>query len=382
VSASVSGLTPSSVYHFRIVAKNAGGGAEGSDETFKTLAPAPPSVLTGEGTTIAQTSATLNASVNPNGTNTECVLEYGTSIKYETSVPCTPAAGSESIQVAESAPVSGLAANTTYHFRVVGNYGASQQQLGADKTFKTLPNPPTVVTGEASAITQTSATLGASVNPNGGEVSECRFEFGNSTAYGSSAPCSAPPGSGEAPVALSASLSGLSASTTYHFRITATNAGGTSKGADKAFTTPANPGHGPGQGGSGSPGEGAGNGPAVTLISRSLLATRSGVLIVKVLCPATATSCVGKLTLRTLTAVATGATGGSSKRSKKVLTLTHGPFSLTGGQRKALKLKLTKAALELLSAASKVRGKATILAHDAAGASATTLATVTIRIKH
>jgi subtilase family serine protease len=53
-----------------------------------------------------------------------------------------------------------------------------------------LPNPPIVTTKAASSITQASATLNASVNPNSGEVSECEFEYGTSISYGSTAPCS------------------------------------------------------------------------------------------------------------------------------------------------------------------------------------------------
>ena len=68
-------------------------------------------------------------------------------------------------------------------------------------------------------------------------MSECKFEYGTTTAYGSSVPCSPAPGSGDSPVAVSASVTGLAANTTYHFRIVATNAGGTSKGADETFKT-------------------------------------------------------------------------------------------------------------------------------------------------
>ncbi len=103
--------------------------------------------------------------------------------------------------------------------------------------FKPLPNPPTVVTGAASAISQTSATLGATVNPNGGEVSECKFQYGTTEAYGSSVSCSPPPGSEESPVAVSGSLAMLAANTTYHFRIMATNEGGSSYGSDETFKT-------------------------------------------------------------------------------------------------------------------------------------------------
>src|SRR5204862_1901067 len=102
---------------------------------------------------------------------------------------------------------------------------------GSDQSFKTQASPPlapTVATGAASSVTQTSATLNATVNPNGSEVVECEFEYGPTTSYGSTAPCSPAPGSGTSAVAVSAALSGLSTATTYHFRIVAGNEGGTS----------------------------------------------------------------------------------------------------------------------------------------------------------
>ena len=45
-------------------------------------------------------------------------------------------------------------------------------------------------------IDQTSATLNATVNPNGGTVTDCHFDYGTSESYGSSAPCASLPGSG------------------------------------------------------------------------------------------------------------------------------------------------------------------------------------------
>jgi hypothetical protein len=75
------------------------------------------------------------------------------------------------------------------------------------------------------------------VNPNGGEVSECSFEYGASVFYEASAPCSSAPGSGTSPVEVIAVVEGLTASTTYHFRIVASNAGGASSGSDASFTT-------------------------------------------------------------------------------------------------------------------------------------------------
>jgi hypothetical protein len=87
--------------------------------------------------------------------------------------------------------------------------------------------------------TQTTATLNARVNPDGKTVTECKFEYGTTTGYGSSAPCATLPGSGSSPVAVSASIAaGLAENTEYHFRITATNAAGTAQGADVTFKTP------------------------------------------------------------------------------------------------------------------------------------------------
>jgi hypothetical protein len=106
--------------------------------------------------------------------------------------------------------------------------------VGAAWVFETRP---TVTTGSATEVTPTTATLNATVNPSGREVSECVFEYGTTEAYGSFAKCSSLPGSGSSPVAVSASPNGLSAETTYHFRISATNEDGTSKGSDETFTT-------------------------------------------------------------------------------------------------------------------------------------------------
>jgi subtilase family serine protease len=95
---------------------------------------------------------------------------------------------------------------------------------------------PTVVTEAASAVTASSAVLNATVDPNGGAVSACTFEYGPTSSYGQSAPCSSLPGSGTSPVAVSAAIAGLTAKT-YRFRITATNPSGTSTGKREKFKT-------------------------------------------------------------------------------------------------------------------------------------------------
>ena len=82
-----------------------------------------------------------------------------------------------------SAAVTGLTANTTYHFRISAT-NASGTSKGSDETFKTLANAPTVVTKAASAVTQTTATLNATVNPNGGTSATANSNTANTLVYG------------------------------------------------------------------------------------------------------------------------------------------------------------------------------------------------------
>jgi Fibronectin type III domain len=236
VSAAVEGLEHETTYHFRVSATNGGGTSTGGDVSFKTL-PKAPTVVTGSASAVTQTTATLGASVNPNGSSvTGCKLEYGETEAYGSSVPCSPSPGSGTVVVEVSGAITGLTANTTYHFRVSAT-GPGGTRLGNDASFKTLPISPTVVTGVASVVTPTTATLNATVNPNGGEVTSCKLEYGETAAYGSSVPCSPSPGSGISTVAVAGAIEKLSANTTYHFRVVAVNGGGEGVGEDRSFTT-------------------------------------------------------------------------------------------------------------------------------------------------
>ena len=92
-----------------------------------------------------------------------------------------------------------------------------------------------MTTGFATAITQTGATSERTVNPQQLNTS-AHFEYGPTGSYGSSTlPFDTGSGDMEAPV--SDNVSALLCGTTYHFRIVATNSGGTSEGDDQSFQT-------------------------------------------------------------------------------------------------------------------------------------------------
>jgi phosphodiesterase/alkaline phosphatase D-like protein len=94
---------------------------------------------------------------------------------------------------------------------------------------------PVATTGAATSVGPTSATVSGTVNP-GGVTTSWRVEYGQSTAYGSMTG-SRSAGNGTAAVDVTQQLTGLTTGVTYHYRVIATNADGTSRGADQTFTT-------------------------------------------------------------------------------------------------------------------------------------------------
>ncbi|HET6171349.1 MAG TPA: hypothetical protein VFD90_02010 [Gaiellales bacterium] len=106
---------------------------------------------------------------------------------------------------------------------------------GAGNRVARLTVAPDATTSAALAVHYADATFTGIVIPRSQETTY-QFDWGLTSAYGSTtAPASA--GSGAAAVAVSAVIAGLAPSTTYHFRVVATNGAGTTLGTDQSFTT-------------------------------------------------------------------------------------------------------------------------------------------------
>ncbi len=198
-----------------------------------------PDGVTEAASSIQPSSATLNGTVDPDGLPvTACQFEYGTSSSYGQSAPCaqSPASiGSGTGPVTVSADASGLSADTEYHFRLAVS-NANGTNRGADVTL-TTSGPPRIDGESVEAVNRTTASLQGQIDPFGFDTTY-RFEYGTSTAYGSSVPVpDADIGSGMGEVPVSQVIGQLLPATTYHYRIVATNAQGTVDGTDQTFTT-------------------------------------------------------------------------------------------------------------------------------------------------
>jgi len=195
-----------------------------------------PGATTGAASALTAASATLAATVNPNGADTHFWFVYGTSSTLSgASQTNSKDLGSGTNASNVSIGISGLNAATKYYFRIVANNSAGTVN-GAINSFTTLAKAPTVSTGAASALTATSATLAATVNPNGADT-HYWFLFGtSSTLSGATLTVSRDLGSGVSASTITAKISGLRAATKYYFKLVAQNSAGTVSGAINSFT--------------------------------------------------------------------------------------------------------------------------------------------------
>jgi hypothetical protein len=188
-------------------------------------------------------SASLEATINPEGNETTYHFEYVSEKEFEAckwscssvvkTAPAMLAAGLSGVQVNKR--VSGLGLSTSYEFRVVATNVESKPGKAAERegSFETLPAA-VVEVEYATNVASTSATIGAAVNPLE-SATEYRLEYGMTLAYEHVVAGSA--GEGTVSVSIERHLQDLSPGTTYHYRLVLRNELGMVEGADRTFTT-------------------------------------------------------------------------------------------------------------------------------------------------
>ncbi|MET0559820.1 MAG: hypothetical protein ABW065_14320 [Solirubrobacterales bacterium] len=240
--APISGLTPGTTYHYRMVNLDeqqveAGVGPSYSeDATFTT--PVVENLRADPATAITETSADLNGSFDGDGVNaSHYYFEWGLTTGYDNTTPVFPGseipAANGRIEV-PPVPISGLSGGgSTYHYRLVVTnvFGSS---ASADRTFRT-GGAPLVTNLNTRNVQATSAELTGEINPRAGQTTY-HFEWGPTASYGNSVPVPAGDvGSGFSAVPVSAQVEGLLPGLTYHFRLVATSPFGTTASPDQTF---------------------------------------------------------------------------------------------------------------------------------------------------
>lgn len=194
---------------------------------------------TGAASAVSDQGATLNGAINPEAQTVTYHFAYGTdpnSLSQSTSETAGPT-GQTSQPV--SAQISGLSASTKYYYELVVTAGANTYDGTPAQSFTTTssappPTTPVVSTGAAQTISSAGARLTGSINPEGLTLSYY-FRYGKTSLSNTTPVTQGLTGSSAAPV--SASITGLSAGTQYHYELVATASSTNYAGPERSFTT-------------------------------------------------------------------------------------------------------------------------------------------------
>jgi hypothetical protein len=178
---------------------------------------------------VASSSATITWSTN---LTSDSQVDYGLTTSYGTSTSVN-----SSMVTSHSQAVSGLAANTQYHYRVKSKDSVGDLATSTDFTFTTPvasdTTPPVISGVSVSSITSSSATVSWTTD----EASDSQVEYGTTTSYGASSALNS-----SMVTSHSQSLTGLGAGMQYHYRVKSKDtAGNLATSQDFTFTTAASP---------------------------------------------------------------------------------------------------------------------------------------------
>ena len=226
------GLKPNKSYFVRAYAANSAGTAYGEEKTF----------ITSKGVPFLLTTPVSDISLNVANCGVKIISDGGTKITEHgicwSTKPDPTIDNSKTSQtyIPGRFRMTGLRAATKYYVRAYAK-NSSGTGYGTLLSFRTSGNPPAAATLDAVNMTPKGAVLRAIVNANQFPT-QVSFEYGNTTEYGHSASIPQNPVTGSSDNSVSTEISGLETGTTYHFRVKAENATGTTNGKDLTFQTP------------------------------------------------------------------------------------------------------------------------------------------------
>jgi uncharacterized repeat protein (TIGR01451 family) len=258
VSTQLTGLQPGTTYHFTLEASNADDGATtGQDETFTTpgSTPAPidlslagaatPATVTA-GHTLTYTFTATNGSATTPATGvaiTDPLPGAGSLVSAHASAGTC--AGDTTVVCAIGSLAPGASATVTIVISANGaaplvntaSVSGDQPDPDSANNVATVTTPvvvaPAVHTGPMLSLSKHAVLVSGIVNPEG-QATRYQVQYGTSSAYGHSTPARSA-GAGTDPQLLLDMVSGLERDRTYHYRLVATSAAGTTVGADRTF---------------------------------------------------------------------------------------------------------------------------------------------------
>ncbi len=226
----INDLTPGVTYYFVVTAYDNSGNESGysSEATLNIPDTAPPFISAVSASNLTTTGATITWATDEPA---DGQVDYGLDTNYGSTTPLNTQPVTQ-----HSVTLSGLNASTTYHFRVNSRDAAGHLATSGDFAFTTLApdaTPPQITNVVAGSLSHEGATITWTTD----EPTDSEVEFGETATYGQT--------TGATPNLVTAhqmTISGLNASTTYHFRVKSRDgAGNLAMSLDQTFTTTASP---------------------------------------------------------------------------------------------------------------------------------------------
>jgi hypothetical protein len=229
-SVALTSLSANTIYHYRLSSTDASGNSQTSiDLTFTTLSAdtRPPQIANVNVSNISSSAATITWTTDEPAT-TQAI--YGTTTSYGQQTTLNTA-----LVTTHSVTLSGLSAGTLYHYRLRGSDAAGNSQMTVDLTLTTAAitssdiKPPQISNVQVSSIGRSSATITWVTD----EAATAQVIYGVTTSYGQQSALDT-----RLLTTHTASLSGLSTGTLYHYRLRGTDAAGNAQTTvDLSFNT-------------------------------------------------------------------------------------------------------------------------------------------------
>ena len=203
---------------------------------FEAVLHGPPTASTGDAASVTDSSADLSATINLDGEAGGFHFVYGTSASALISSSPEAAAGVVSSTTPEAETLSNLSPDTTYYYEAVADNATASTTAPNVEQFTTAPGPPLVSNVTVSSVTDTTATIDFSIDPQGSDTGYV-IEYGPDANYGQQTE-TVDIGSTPGAQSLTATLTRLNPKSPYHFDLVATNAAEESTDSgDLAFNT-------------------------------------------------------------------------------------------------------------------------------------------------
>ncbi len=234
VEADLSGLKPDTEYFVRLAGWNFADPQVNSKPVvaFQTDPVPAPVVSISAPTSITASSAHFEGQVNPGGSDPAFDVIW----HFQCTPSCPGLEGTlpaDNLSHTVEAGAFGLMPGTQYEVSLVAENAGAKATVGPE-TFMTATRSPQV-SGIGGTALGTEAILTGQVDP-GGLVTNYRFDYGTTSAYGKSTPTKTIPAAGS-PVAVRADIAGLVPGVAYHFSLVAENVAGSDESPDRTFLT-------------------------------------------------------------------------------------------------------------------------------------------------